>query len=106
MLIVPVRTVVPPFAATVKLTVPLPVLPPVVSVRNSGLLLVAVQLQLAGAVTLTLPGPPFGVKDWLGAVSRNVHDAAVTSRHWENSEVLLRTSVAVAETAWPAGTTV
>jgi hypothetical protein len=52
-------------AATEKLIVPLPVpLAPEVIVRNAAVLL-AVQLQAAGAVTVRVPVPPAAEKLWL-----------------------------------------
>jgi len=56
MVSVPVRAA-PVFAATAKVTFPLPV-PPFVTVIH-GTLLVAVHAQPAFVVTLTLPFPPF-----------------------------------------------
>jgi hypothetical protein len=65
MVSVPVRELVLVFAATEKLTVPLPepLLPEVMVIQLS--LLVAVQAQLLGEVTFTLPLPPLLGKGWL-----------------------------------------
>jgi hypothetical protein len=62
--IVPVRAV-PVLFATEKFTAPLPLpgVPEVIVIHPS--LLMAVHPQPAPAVTLTAPGPPDSVKDWL-----------------------------------------
>src|SRR4051794_40163491 len=60
-----VREVVAVLAATLKATVPGPVpLPPAVGVSHTALLVV-VQAQPAGAVTVTDPVPATAVNDWL-----------------------------------------
>ena len=63
---VPVRDDDPVLAATVKLTLPFPDPDaPAVTEIHVVLLLTAVHVQPAVAVTVLLPVPPVGVNDWL-----------------------------------------
>jgi len=56
----------------VTVPLPLPLAPPVICIHPT--LLTAVQLQPAGAVTLTLPDPPFGPKEPDVADSEDVQE--------------------------------
>ena len=72
MVIVPVRLAVPVFAATRYVAVPFP-LPaePVTVIHDAPL--TAVHAQPTGAVTVMLPEPDNGVKDWLKGDAVAVH---------------------------------
>ena len=74
---VPVRCDVFGLALALKFTVPLPLpLVPLVIVSQEDALLLAVQLQPPGAVTLVDPVPPAAANDWLVGEIANVQVAA------------------------------
>lgn len=85
---VPTRVDVPVLAATVKLTLPFPDPDAPALTEIHVLLLTAVHVQPAMAVTVLLPVPPVGVNDWLvgdivhvqGAVKEKVLDRRLAAR--------------------------